>query len=89
MAKKKATKSTNKDLKYWIIGIVIAVIILGLALNYSSDSSTSRQEGELGSFIGNFFGEGDECVIDTDCENGILYFCDEEKCASKKAVEKS
>jgi len=82
MAKKKVTKSTDNSLKYWIIGIVIAVIILGLALNYSSDSSTSRQEGELGSFFGTLFGEGSgdngegsECASYRDCTKGNKIYC--------------
>jgi len=60
----KITKNQKYNLKYFIIGIIIAIIIFA-ALNYSNDKPTSSQQGEL-SNIGiidlflNFFGLDDD-----------------------------
>jgi len=44
----KVSSKKNSNLLYWVIGIVIAVIILGVAVNYSSDSNYRGQLGTEG-----------------------------------------
>jgi len=84
MAKRKSSKNYNS--KHFIIGIVIAITILG-ALNYSNDSPPNSQKGELANIgivdlFSNLFGfaddenneEDDEIEEDNDarknCEEG-------------------